>query len=31
MARVEKLLQQHKSPGLPQDVDRAIRDRFNIL
>jgi len=31
IARVEKLLQEHKPPGLPAEVDTAIRARFNIL
>ncbi|MGD8738316.1 MAG: trimethylamine methyltransferase family protein [Anaerolineae bacterium] len=30
IARVEELLQAHKPPSLPPDLDRAIRDRFNI-
>ena len=30
-ARVEKLLQKHRSPGLPSKVNAAIRDMFNIL
>jgi trimethylamine--corrinoid protein Co-methyltransferase len=31
MARVEKLLQEHQPPGLPSEVDAAIRARFNVL
>jgi len=31
MARVEKLLQEHQPPGLPSEVDAAIRARFHIL
>jgi len=31
MARVEKLLRQHEPQELSPNVDRAIRDRFNIL
>ncbi len=30
-ARVENLLQAHEAPGLPAEVDAAIRARFNIL
>jgi trimethylamine--corrinoid protein Co-methyltransferase len=30
-ARVEKLLQTHKPPGLPARVDAAIRARFSVL
>jgi len=30
-ARVEQLLQAHAPPGLPADVDAAIRARFNVL
>ncbi len=29
--RVRNLLQKHKPPGLPSEVDAAIRARFNIL
>jgi len=31
IAQVEKLLRTHEPPGLPADVDAAIRARFNIL
>lgn len=31
IARVEELLRKHKSPGLPPEVDAAIRVSFNIL
>jgi len=31
IARVERLLQKHQPPGLPPEVDAAIRARFNIL
>jgi len=31
VARVEKLLQTHEPPGLPAQVDVAVRARFNIL
>lgn len=31
VAQVEKLLRVHEPPGLPEEVDRAIRGRFNIL
>jgi trimethylamine--corrinoid protein Co-methyltransferase len=31
IARLEKLLQAHESPGLPARVDTAIRARFNVL
>ncbi len=31
VARVETLLREHESPGLPSRVDRAIRARFHIL
>jgi trimethylamine--corrinoid protein Co-methyltransferase len=31
MARVEKLLAEHKAPGLAPEVDAAIRARYNIL
>lgn len=30
MARVEELLREHLSPGLPPAVDAAVRDKFNI-
>lgn len=30
VARVEKLLQDHAAPGLPPDVDKAIRARFSL-
>jgi trimethylamine--corrinoid protein Co-methyltransferase len=30
IARVEKLLQEHQSPGLPPSIETAIRGRFNI-
>jgi trimethylamine--corrinoid protein Co-methyltransferase len=31
IARVQELLQTHESPGLPPEVDAAIRARFNVL
>ena len=31
IARVEQLLRGHKPPGLPPEVEAAIRTRFNIL
>jgi len=31
IARVEKLLRTHEPPGLPADVDTAIRSTFNVL
>ena len=31
IARVERLLQEHQVPGLPSEVDVAVRARFNIL
>jgi len=31
IARVERLLRKHQPPGLPPEVDAAIRARFNIL
>jgi trimethylamine--corrinoid protein Co-methyltransferase len=31
IARVEKLLDEHEPPGLPPEVDTAIRGAFNIL
>lgn len=31
IARVERMLQKHRSPGLPVEVDAAIRARFNVL
>ena len=31
VARVEKLVQTHRSPGLPAGADAAVRSRFNVL
>jgi trimethylamine--corrinoid protein Co-methyltransferase len=31
VARVEQLLRTHRSPGLPDGADTAIRDRFDVL
>jgi trimethylamine--corrinoid protein Co-methyltransferase len=31
IARVEKLLQEHQAPGLPSEVDAAVRAGFSIL
>jgi trimethylamine--corrinoid protein Co-methyltransferase len=30
LARVEKLLREHEPPGVPQEVDRAVRNRFGL-
>ncbi|MGD2206123.1 MAG: trimethylamine methyltransferase family protein, partial [Anaerolineae bacterium] len=30
IARVEKLLREQEPPGLPPEIDAAIRDRFGI-